>query len=117
MTVRWASAVTLIAGAWMIFAPFLIGAGDVASAAWNGVLVGLAILGVAYYRMMRPARSNAWSWLNATLGAWLIAAPFVLGVASDDAAAWNGVIIGLVVLIAASISASAGRRLQLRMSH
>lgn len=38
------------------------------------------------------------SGLNIALGAWLIAAPFVLGYSDLMAAVWNDVIVGLVVL-------------------
>jgi hypothetical protein len=37
-------------------------------------------------------------WLTGILGLWLVIAPWVLGFGSFAAAAWNSVIVGLLVL-------------------
>lgn len=85
-TVRWTSGTNLAAGLWLIAAQFLLAYSDVGAAVWNDVLVGLAVLGLAWYRTARPARHTEASWTNAALGAWLIAAPFALGYADVSAA-------------------------------
>ncbi len=43
-TVRWSSGTNLSAGAWLALAPFLLGYAHIGAAAWNDVLVGLAVL-------------------------------------------------------------------------
>ncbi|MBW3665345.1 MAG: SPW repeat protein [Actinobacteria bacterium] len=114
-TVQWASGTNIVAGAWLLFAPFVLGVGDVTAAVWNGILVGLTLLSLAWYRTANPGQGIGASWTNAALGGWLLFAPFALGVGSVAAAAANGIIVGLIVLTAAITSAVAGRKLQTSM--
>ncbi len=47
------------------------------------------------------------NWLNAVLGIWLILSPFILGYADLSSAAWNGIIVGIVLAVVAGWVASA----------
>jgi len=69
-------------------------------AAWNAWIVGIAIAAVAVWAV---AWFAPWQdWVNGVLGAWLVIAPWVLGFGSLAAAAWNHVIVGLLVLALAA---------------
>jgi VIT1/CCC1 family predicted Fe2+/Mn2+ transporter len=109
--VRSASGLNIAAGAWLIIAPFLLAYSDVAEGVWNDVIVGLAVLAFASYRVARPGSGIGLSWTNALLGGWLIIAPFALGYSDVTAAVWNDVIVGVVVVSLAIWSAAVGGRL------
>lgn len=54
----------------------------------------------------------AWpGWLNVVnivAGIWLIISPFVLGFTTNTAAMWNAIILGIIVLVIAAVSAYGG---------
>ena len=97
----------LAAGLWLIAAPFVLGystTGTGFRAYWNDVAVGLAVVGVLVPRVAVPARAA--SRLTAAalaLGAWLVAAPFVLGFSADlPRAAVNDVVVGIALAVLAA---------------
>lgn len=121
-TVRWTSGINLIAGLWLISAPFVLGYTYLTSALWNDVIVGIVVAAIAAVRVAGPLRHASVSWINAALGAWLIVAPFVLTYSAQAAAlaeqgdasgarsaATNDVLVGLVVLALGAWSALSGR--------
>lgn len=91
---------TLLPGAWAMVAPFALGFAASPDALWNSVLVGAAIALSAAARAVRgpsvPVLGCIWN--QVALGAWLLAAPFVLGYAATTAALWNDLGVGLVTL-------------------
>lgn len=62
---------------------------------WSDLVVGLALCTVMLIRLTRPGTGLAAIMLG--LGAWLVAAPFVLAYPLTGAM-WNDVLVGLVVL-------------------
>jgi hypothetical protein len=88
-----ASWLNIVAGIWLIIAPFVLGyfngtarTNDI----WLGIIVGvLAIIHLA-------SRAVWSSWLNVIAGIWLIIAPFVLQYPGVTAL-WNDVILGILV--------------------
>lgn len=97
--VRWASGLDMLAGLWMIAAPFLLGYAGVATAMWNSVLIGAAIALLAGSREVGEGYRYAMpSWINLLLGAWLVISPFALGFGAVPVAFWNHVIVGLAVV-------------------
>ena len=116
-TVRWTSGLNAVLGIWLILAPFILGYSTLTPAVWNDIVVGILIVALAGTRVSKPTRYEAASWTNAGIGAWLIAAPFILPyseapalVANVQAAFWNDIIVGLIVLVLAVASAMASRR-------
>ncbi len=90
-----ASWITVIAGIWLIVAPFVLGyvngtprTNDI----WLGIIVGV----VALIRAFTPANTIWLSWINILAGIWLIIAPFVLGYA-NSAPRLNDIILGVIV--------------------
>ncbi|MHA6783330.1 SPW repeat protein [Pseudonocardia saturnea] len=98
------SALIFLAGVWLVLAPFVLDYPDIRSgfdAQWNDRVVGAAIAVVAVVRMASPNRTASLGWINVGLGAWLVAAPFVLFYNDDrvaTAATVNDIAIGVLVV-------------------
>lgn len=106
-----ASAVTFLAGVWLVLSPFVL---DYAPAAqgvgayWNDLVVGSAIAVLALVRAVSPRDVPWFSVVNVALGAWLIVAPMVLDYAegvSRTIAISNDMIVGALIVIMAGLSA------------
>lgn len=102
---RYASAGTVLAGLWLIVAPFVLDFEGVAAAQWNHIIVGAAVLVLAAIRTFDPDERESMSWLNVVLGLWMIVSPFLLGHANVDAAQTNSLIGGVAILLLAAFSA------------
>lgn len=74
-----ASGLNLIAGLWLIIAPFLLNYGDLREALGNDIIIGIIVAALAAIRISGAYQAAWLSWTNFVLGAWLIIAPFVLG--------------------------------------
>lgn len=99
-----ASGLNLIAGIWLIIAPWVLNyvTGD---PYWNDVVFG-AIVGIlALIRMTGAYETAAASVVNLLVGAWLFASAFWLD--QSNIAAWNDIILGIVVFVLAALSLSA----------
>lgn len=99
-----ASGVNLLAGIWLIIAPFLLGYSDQATPLWNDIIVGILIVAfagarVAGARVVGAFRAPSLSWVNVILGGWLIVAPFLLGYSDDANPLWNDIIVGIIVVL------------------
>jgi hypothetical protein len=107
MGMRWQDWMHALLGVWLLAAPFLMNysgsAGGVATR--NSVAVGVALIVVALVGVLKrlPRRR----WLALGLGVWLILSPFVLGYAGAEAAAWNAIITGIVMTVAAGAAVRA----------
>ena len=66
------------------------------AAAWNAWVVGGAVAALAIWAIAMFAEWQ--DWVTGILGLWVVIAPWVLGFGSFAAAAWNSVIVGLLVL-------------------
>lgn len=107
------SGLNVLAGVWLILAPSMFGYRDGGDATWNDAIIGGAVALLALVRVTSPRATAALSWVNFVLGAWLIAAPFVLAYSDGPeavAATANDVVLGVVVLALAAWSAAIGRR-------
>lgn len=107
---RAASAVTFLAGVWLV-SPFVLDyapAAEGMGAYWNDLAVGAVIALLALVRTTAPDRLSWLSLVNAVLGAWLVAAPFALHYETRSyayEAIGNDVIVGVFVLVMAVASA------------
>lgn len=109
-TVHWTSGTNIIAGIWLVLAPFALQYTDVQNALWNDIILGVSIALLAMIRTALPLQFEAVSWTNFVLGGWLVFAPFILDYSGTTAAVWNDIIVGLVVLTLAAWSAVASRK-------
>lgn len=90
-----ASWLNVIAGIWLIIAPFIFGFSNPTARTneiWLGFIVGI----LALIRAFTPLRSIWLSWVNLIAGIWLIISPFVLGYANTSSSA-NDIILGIIV--------------------
>lgn len=107
-TERWRDWVMLVFGAWLFLSPWILGfavgapvgaeeaVGGPGAAAWNAWIFGVVVVALAIWAIVRFAQWQ--DWLSGIVGVWLVIAPWVLGFGSLAAAAWNHVIVGLLVL-------------------
>ena len=92
---RWQDVVNLIAGVWLIAAPWLLGFTQDGTAAWNAYVLG-AIIAVAAAAAL--VAFHEWEeWVSALLGLWLIVSPWILGFTGLAAAMWNAIVVGVIV--------------------
>ncbi len=91
----WQDWVNLILGVWLIVAPW-VGVGPANGfVAWNSYIPGVI---VAVFALVALARPQKWEeWINLIVGVYLIVSPFVFGYTGFVQAAWNHVIVGLLI--------------------
>ncbi|WP_179855393.1 SPW repeat protein [Paractinoplanes atraurantiacus] len=100
------SVFTVLAGVWIALTPLF--APDLSSyAATSDVVTGVAVAVLGLLRLLRPRRTAALAVVLTLLGAWLVAAPFVLGYGHHPGVAWNNVIVGVLVVMFSGVSAAA----------
>ncbi len=97
-SVRFASGTNIMLALWQVFSAFILGYTNSAVATGNAVFVGVVILGLASYRMLRPAGPRWPSWIILLLGAWLVVSPLALEITPVAAAMWNNITVGIAVL-------------------
>jgi hypothetical protein len=102
---RWASAGNVLAGLWLILAPFVLDFEGDDVAVWNHMIVGAAVLVLAAIRAFDPDERESLSWLNVVLGLWMVVSPFLLGHANTGDAQTNSLIAGVAILGLAAFSA------------
>ena len=91
------SAFIAVAGVWLVITPVVI---DHGVYPWiNDVIAGLVLLAVSAAQVVLPRRSLALSAAAAVIGVWLIIAPYALGYADQLGVAWNGKIVGVLVIL------------------
>jgi SPW repeat len=103
-TVRTASGLNVLAGIWLIIAPFVLGYGG-GDPHWNDILFG-AITGlIALARVAGALRASWLSWVNAAIGVWIFVSAFWLDATST--AKTNDIVLGAIVFVLAIASATA----------
>lgn len=95
---RTASGLNIVAGLWLIIAPFVLVYYEAVTPMWNDIIIGLLLVCLAGLRVSRPITSAWASWVNVALGVWLVLAPFVLGYAALATPLWNDIVLGIVVI-------------------
>ena len=99
-----ASGLIVLAGIWLIIAPFVLGyrSGD---PYWNDIVFGAIVAVIALVRISGAYRASELSWANAIIGVWLFVSAFWLD--ASGRASWNDVIMGIIVFVLAIASARA----------
>ena len=94
VTLPWNLLLCMALGVWLMFAPALLG--SEAAAADNSPLVGALVVTVTACVTAEVIRAGRY--LNVLLGAWIVAAPWLLSGASD-LARWNNLIVGAALIL------------------
>ena len=102
--IRWASGTNILIGIWLFIAPQLLGPPQ-RSIRWDDIIVGVVLIVLAGLRFIQPVGRFWMSWINACIGLWLIAAPFVFH-CEDIIEQVNDLTAGFVVFVAGTISGS-----------
>jgi hypothetical protein len=101
------SGIMLLVGLWLIASPWILGEVPVFQSGVLSVIIsGILIALLAAGNLWAPVGSRALSWILAALGAWVVAAPFVFGDASNTAWTWSSVISGVVVCALGAVDAT-----------
>jgi hypothetical protein len=103
-----ASALNVVAGVWLIIAPWVL-IYSTADPRWNDVVFGAIVTLFALVRVSGAHRTTGLSWINAAIGVWLFIAAFTIDVSSIATA--NDIVLGVVVFLLAIWSASASEAL------
>jgi hypothetical protein len=99
-----ASFLNLLAGVWLIIAPWVLGySGE--DPRWNDVVFGAIVAFFALARTSGAYRASSLSWLNALIGVWVFIAAFTIDFSSTAQA--NDIILGALIFIFGIWSASA----------
>jgi hypothetical protein len=104
---RTASILNIIAGLWLIIAPFWMGFYTTPGALWNNLIVGIVVTILALIRATNPAGNVGLSWINLLLGLWLIVSPFFVEYGQLVVPVRMDVILGIIVAVLALWSALA----------
>jgi len=106
--IRAVSGVDILAGLWLVAAPFIFNYAANGGSRANDVIVGIAVLLLAGIQMAgENYRTSLPSWISGILGVWLIIAPFAMSFPSGSAAMWSDVIAGIVLVILAAVNGMA----------
>ena len=96
----------MISGLWLIGSPFVLGfSGKDAAMTTNVMIVGIIVATIGTIRAAVPDRATTLSWLNLTLGLWVIVSSLVLG--TGEAASVNNLIVGVTIATFGGLSALA----------
>lgn len=92
--IKTANWLIVIAGLWLIIAPFTLGfSGTILS--MNDVITGIVIAIVSLVAIGMPEEGKWLNWISAILGVWIFITPFFL-VSMGMAGTWNNLIIGVI---------------------
>ena len=94
-----ADVVNLFAGAFLFFAPWVLGYATQGTAAWTAWISGIAVAAMAVVALTSFAEWE--EWVESGMGAWVILSPWLIGFAANAAATWCHVVLGLAVFAAA----------------
>lgn len=101
-----ASGLDFLAGVWLFISPFVLMIQHVKLSTASDVLGGLVIALMAVYRFFNPTFNRGVSWLVFVAGIWILICPFACQFAWNRTALINNVVLGIVVMILSSISAT-----------
>ena len=104
--VRTFSGVDIVAGIWLIAAPFMFNYAANGGSTTNDVTVGIVALILAGIQMSGENYRTSWpSWIMGIMGVWLVIAPFAMGFPSGSAAMWSDVVLGILLAVLGTVTA------------
>jgi hypothetical protein len=96
---RWQQWASFTLGLWLALSPWAAGYADNQVATGNAVFLGLGVALGSHFQLALGECSG--EWLNLGAGAWLVAAPFVLGFVGNGVATATAVSVGTFVAVLA----------------
>lgn len=95
-----------LSGFWLMLSPFLLDFAWNSAALWNAVVIGVALIALSLLRFGAPGHFEQVRWAALILGAWMIASPFIAEYFDVNAALWNAILVGALVIFGATSSAA-----------
>lgn len=105
---RWQEWASFALGLWLAVSPWAAGYAEHQPATANAVFLGIALALSSHFQAALD--ECAGEWLNLAAGAWLIAAPFVLGFVADRVATAASVSVGSFVALLAGSALSMAKQ-------
>ena len=102
---RWNMAMAAL----LFVSPFVFSYATRTASSFDDYIVGIVVFVFAAIRQYLARKNVGLSWINAVLGLWLIASPFILAFTSVYAI-WTTMILGLIIGILSIASASETNR-------
>ncbi|EYD72739.1 SPW repeat protein [Limimaricola hongkongensis] len=96
---HWQDWIYAAIGAWLVVSPWFLGMAG--GALWVLVALGAIVVALAATAMMRESAQDGADFAVAVFAVLIVATPWVLGFSGTGIAAWNPVICGLVLAVAA----------------
>ncbi|HEX5470730.1 MAG TPA: SPW repeat protein [Lacipirellulaceae bacterium] len=94
-----AGGINILAGIGLIISPFILGYGNLPSATWNDVILGIIVLAVAWVRIANSPAIPGIAWINIIAGVWLFISPWIFQYYQQPTPLWNNLILGVIVFI------------------
>jgi SPW repeat len=93
--------VNLVLGVWLFLSPWIFGFDPETAASWNAWLSGIVIAVLAIAALAAFAEWE--EWLNLIVGLWVAVSPWVVGFSANARAAWDHLVVGLIVALVAAV--------------
>jgi hypothetical protein len=107
---RTVSLMCAVIGLWYFVSPWAY-AYSPHESAWNSWIVGAVMFLCAVLRLLSPARTTAFSYVNAALAVWVFISPWVYGFAGESGPRLvNSLAVGVLMFALSLISARETRR-------
>jgi SPW repeat len=117
MAAKWQDWASFALGLWLAVSPWLVGYAEHQVATVNAVTIGLILALGSHFECVACNDLPA-EWLNLSLGAWLMGAPFILDFTGTAVASANTLVVGAFVaalaISALSLDKHLGRLLHKR---
>lgn len=94
-----AGTLNIIAGIWIIISSFVLGYANQPTPLWNGIVLGVIVVVVAWIRLGNFGSIPNIAWVNLIAGIWLFFSPWILRFSELSAAVGNNLILGIIVFI------------------
>jgi hypothetical protein len=110
-TARWQDWAGFALGLWLAMSPWICDYAESQHAATgNAAFMGIALALGGHFRVTLDAAST--EWLHLSAGAWLAAAPFLLGFAASPLPAINSIAVGTLVIAFAASALSLDKEIE-----
>ncbi|MBX5445862.1 SPW repeat protein [Sphaerobacter sp.] len=95
---RISALIIVLVGIWLMLSPFVLSYNHLHASTWNAIAVAWVTMFIAGLRIT-GAGSEGWlSWLNALIGLYLIASPWIWGDADNLTLVVNNAVCGLFIV-------------------
>jgi hypothetical protein len=110
-TARWHEWAGFALGLWLAMSPWICGYADEShTATGNAAFMGIALALGSHFQLFLDAAAA--EWLHLAAGAWLAAAPFILGFGATPVPAINCIAVGTLVMALAASALSLDKEIE-----